>query len=292
MSAIKPGLHFDMPNADYHADTDYLSSSVLKRQLPERYKQGGSQEALDFGTLFHTVVLEPDSLGEYVVLDAAAIAGNNPKTGKPYDSPTMTAKYKAAAAEAGESGRVVVAQTDWDRAHAMRDAILDHPDARALLFDGEGLREESAFTTDDAGISIKARFDRRIPGAIIDLKSTSAKPGADSLARAVIDYGYDLSAVHYLEVARLLELDADTFWFVFVGKEEPHRVTVASLDDAFLERGRALRELAIERLTNPLAPPYEGWEKPLTLTAPGWARITPTLAGVPADFTWSLDDYS
>jgi hypothetical protein len=290
--SIKPGLHFDMPNEDYHADTEWLSSSVLKAQLPEHYKQGGSQDALDFGTLFHTVVLEPDSLGGYVVLDAHAIAGNNPKTGKPYDAPHMTAKFKAAVAEAAENGHAVVSREDWDRAHAMRDAITEHPDAKALLLDGEGMCEESAFATDENGVKVKARFDRRIPGAIIDLKSTSAKPGASSLARAVIDYGYDLSAAHYLEVARLLELDADTFWFVFVGKEAPHRVTVANLDDTFLDRGRALRDLAIERLTDPLTPPYEGWEKPLTLVAPGWAHITPINAGIPADFTWSLDDYS
>lgn len=292
MTLIKPGLHFDMPNDDYHADTEWLSSSVLKRQLPEHYKQGGSQDALDFGTLFHTVVLEPDNLGEYVVLDAAAIAGNNPKTGKPYDAPHMTSRFKAAVAEAAESGQTVVAQDDWDRAHAMRQAVLDHPDAKALLFDGEGMCEESAFATDENGINIKARFDRRIPGAIIDLKSTAAKPGASSLARAVIDYGYDLSAAHYLDVARLLELDADTFWFVFVGKEAPHRVTVANLDDTFLGRGRTLRDLALQRLTDPLAPPYEGWEKPLTLTAPGWAHISTPIAGIPADFTWSPYDYA
>lgn len=292
MSTIKPGLHFDLPNADYHADTEWLSSSVLKQQLPERYKAGGSQDALDFGTLFHTVVLEPDNLSGYLVLDAAAIAGNNPKTGKPYDAPHMTAKFKAAVAEAAENGSTVVTQEDWDRAHAMRDAVMDHADARALLFDGDGMCEESAFATDESDVKVKARFDRRIPGAIIDLKSTSAKPGADSLSRAVIDYGYDLSAAHYLEVARLLELDADTFWLVFVGKEAPHRVTVADLDEGFLSRGRALRALAIERLTDPTAPPYEGWEKPLTLTAPGWARITSPNAGIPADFTWSINDYA
>lgn len=292
MSAIKPGLHFNMPNEDYHADTEWLSSSVLKRQLPEHYKAGGSQDALDFGTFFHTVVLEPDDLAGYVVLDAAAIAGNNPKTGKPYDAPQMTGKFKAAVAEAAQDGLTVVSQEDWDRAHAMRQAVLDHPDAKALLFDGEGMCEESAFTTDENGVKVKARFDRRIPGAIVDLKSTSAKPGASSLTRSVIDYGYDLSAAHYLNVARLLELDADSFWFVFVGKEAPHRVTVANLDDAFLARGRTLRDLAIERLTNPLTPPYEGWAKPLTLTAPGWAHITPTNAGIPADFTWSPYDYA
>lgn len=290
--SIDPGLHIDMSNDDYHADTDYLSSSALKRQLPEHYKTGGSQDALDFGTLFHTVVLEPDNLAGYTVLDAAAIAGNNPKTGKPYDAPHMTSKFKAAVAEAAEDGRTVVSQEDWDRAHAMRQAVIDHADAKALLVDGDGTYEESAFATDEKGIKLKARFDRRIPGAIIDLKSTAAKPGASSLSRAVVDYGYDLSAAHYLEVARLLELDADTFWFVFVGKEAPHRVTVANLDDTFINRGRTLRDLAIDRLTDPLTPPYEGSAKPLTLVAPGWAHVASPLAGIPADFTWSLNDYA
>lgn len=292
MSSIKPGLHRGMPNEDYHADTEWLSSSVLKAQLPEHYKQGGSQDALDFGTLFHTVVLEPDNLAEYVVLDAHAIAGNNPKTGKPYDAPHMTGRFKAAVAEAAESGRVVVSQEDWDRAHAMRQAVLDHADAKALLLDGDGQCEESAFVTDENGVNVKARFDRRIPGALVDLKSTSAKPGASSLARAVIDYGYDLSAAHYLAVAQLLDLDADEFWFVFVGKEAPHRVTVANLDETFLARGHTLRALAIERLTDPSTPPYEGHDKPLTLTAPGWAHIAPTDTTIPADFTWSIDDYA
>ena len=289
---ITEGLH-DMSNDEYHADIEWLSSSVLKHQLPEHYKTGGSQEALDFGTLFHAVVLEPDKLDGYTVLDAHEIAGNNPRTGKPYDAPQMTSRFKAAVAEAAEAGRIVVAREDWDRAHAMRQAVLDHADAKALLIDGEGHYEESAFATDISGAKVKARFDRRIPGAIIDLKSTAAKPGASSLARAVIDYGYDLSAAHYLEVARLLGLDADTFWFVFVGKEAPHRVTVASLDEAFLLRGRVLRDRAIDRLLDDDAAPYEGADAPLTLTAPGWAHLYPTTtAGIPADFAWSIDDYS
>lgn len=268
---IEPGLYDDLSNEAYHGDRDYLSSSVLKQALPERYKTGGSQEALDFGTLFHTVVLEPENLDAYTVLDAHAIAGTNAK-GERYAAPQMTAKFKAAVAEAVEAGRIVVTQDDWDKAHAMRDAVAAHPAAAPLIY-GEGATEESAFWIDDSDVRHKARFDKRIPGAIIDLKSTSAKPGGDSLARAVIDCGYDLSAVHYNAVARGLDLDVDAFAFVFVGKEPPHRVTVAELDDAFWTRGRVLRALAIERHLNPAAPAYEGADGYLTLSAPRWARI-------------------
>lgn len=267
---ITPGIH-EMPNDAYHADTDYLSSSVLKRALPERYKAGGSQDALDFGTLFHAVVLEPDNLDGYATLDADKIGLK--ADGTPASNPTMTSAWKRAVAEAEGDGKIVVAQADWDRAHRMADAVRAHLDASRLLFDGEGAYEESAFAVDSEGVGHKARFDRRIPGAIIDLKSTSAKPGADSLTRAVIDYGYDLSAAHYLAVADLLDLGAGVFALVFVGKEAPYRVTVADFDEAFLTRGRVLRALALERLLNPEAPAYEGANAPITLTAPKWAQM-------------------
>lgn len=270
---MEPGLHHDLSNDDYHAITDWFSSSQLKAALPEHYKPGGSQEALDFGTLFHTAVLEPDDLNRYVALDAAEIAGNNPKTGKPYDAPQMTARFKAAVAEASESGKTVIAQTDLDRALRMADAVRAHPTAAQLIYGTEGANEESAFAIDDDGVQHKARFDRRIPGAIVDFKSTSAKPGRHSLTRACIDYGYDLSAAHYLAVADLLGLDAPAFALVFVDKSESPRVTVAEVDGSLLARGAELRRRAIERLTRPDALPYEGAEGFLTLTAPRWAEL-------------------
>lgn len=288
---IAPGIYTAMSNGVYHDDTDYLSSTILKRALPERYKKGGIQDALDFGTLFHTVVLEPDQLDAYVVLDAHKIAGNNPKTGKPYDAPHMTAKFKAAVAEAADTGQIVVSQEDWDRAHAMRDAIAKHPRASELLNACTAF-EESAFWVDDNGVRHKARFDGRGPGFALDLKSTSGKPGTESLTRAVIDYGYDLSAEHYRTVAEGCGLDVDEFWFVFASKDDDHFITVCSLDDVFRDRGRILRALAIERLTDPAAAKYDGADRDLRLTPPPYARLTPTGTTIPADFTWSINDYS
>lgn len=272
---MEPGLIPDLPNDDYHALTDWWSSTQLKARLPERYKTGGSSDALTFGTLVHEVVLEPDALDHYEVVDANTIAGDNPKTGRPYDNPTMTARYKAHVAEVEQSGKTLVAASDWGRANAMRDAIAAHKAAAGLIYGSGGHNEESALWIDDNGVRHKARFDRRIPGALVDLKTTSAKPGADSLTRACIDYGYDLSAAHYLEVAGGLGLDADVFAHVWVGKEAPYRVTVTELDSAFLARGRVLRALALERAAN-LAPAYEGASGYLTLTPPRWAELQET----------------
>ncbi len=266
MTDIKPGLHFDMPNKDYHDDTEWMSSSRIKTYLPEHYKPGGSQAALDFGTLVHAVVLEPDNLGHYRVLDAHEVAGLNPKTGKPYDKPEMTAKFKAAVAAAAEVGETIVSADDWDRAHAMRDACKNHPIASRLLFDEPGEAEVSAFWEAPDGTRHKARFDRLVPHVVVDLKTTSAKPAEWSLRHAVREYGYHLSAAHYLTVADGLELDVDTFAFVFVTKDEPHYVTVCELDIDLLGEGHRLRDQALDRIANPTTTDaYPGATNILTL---------------------------
>jgi hypothetical protein len=171
----------------------------------------------------------------------------------------------------------VIAQADLDRALSMRDAVLAHETAARLLFSEDGVSELSAFAVDEDGVRHKARFDRHIPGVIIDLKSTSGKPGADSIAHSVIDYGYDLSAAHYLAVADLLGIDVQAFAFVFVSKEPmpngQHAVTVCDLDETFLARGRALRAQAIRRHTDPTEPAYEGATGFLTLDCPRWAEL-------------------
>lgn len=297
--SVKPGLHFDMPNDDYHADTEYLSSTVLKRSLPERYKDSTSQDALDFGTLFHTVVLEPDRVDDIAdelgltILDPHVI-GLTAK-GEKSENPTATTAWKNKVKEVEASGKRIMTVAKWAewlaRAQAMLMSLQAHEKASELLFTEPGESEVSAFWQPSDGPAHKARFDRLLDGKAVDLKSTSAQPGEDALTRAVINYGYDLSAAHYLQVAEGLELGVTEFWFIFVGKEAPHYVTVCDLSNDFLTRGRLLRALAIERLTED-APPYVGAEGHLTLAPPPYARITDPNAGVPADFTWSINDYA
>lgn len=269
MTVTKPGI-YEMSNAEYHDESEWLSSSMLKVLLPERYKVGGSSEALDFGTLFHTAVLEPDDLDQYVALDAEKIGLK--ADGTPAANPTMTVAWKRAVAEAEQDGRKVIAQQDLDRVLAMREAVEAHDVAAELLFHRAGTVEESAFAVVD-GVRCRARFDRRIPGLIVDLKSTSARPGPDALSRTVADYGYDLSAAHYLAVADALDLDVQAFALVFVSKEFPYRVTVADLDARWLERGEALRQEAIQRHLDPAVDAYPGATGFLTLPCPAWAAI-------------------
>lgn len=266
---IKPGIYPEMDNSTYHSRTEWWSSTQLKAFLPEHYKPyTGVSDALTFGTLVHELALEPEQAAKYVPLDAVAIGVKS--DGTPAQNPLMTAAWKRAVAEVEVDGKKVVAQADWDRAVAMVDAIHDHPEAGPLIFGEGGANEESAFWIDDQGLQHKARFDRRIPGAIVDVKTTSAPPGAHSLTSQVLKYGYDLSAAAYMAVADGLGLDAGSFLHVWVEKVAPFRVTVTELDSLFLMRGDRLRDLALTRATTD-AEPYEGATGRLLLTPPYWA---------------------
>lgn len=252
---MSPGTYNDLSNADYHAETEWLSASQLKAQLPELYTQPSGRDALDFGTALHAEVL-----------------GNGDPI-QVYDYASWRSKAaEQAREEADGRGVTPVLTGDMKRITGMAKAVTGHDQARALLHDLPGDSEVSLFVEDPDGQRFKARPDRLLTdaGVIVDLKSTIAKPGEKSLARVVVDRGYDVQAAHYLEVARLAGLEVDTFAFVFVGKTDPFYVTVVELTDTFLERGRALRDLAIRRLTD-TAPAYQGAADYLTLDCPPWA---------------------
>lgn len=232
------GVWRGIPEDVYHGDTTTLSASSAKVLLGKRSPD--DSWALRFGSLCHVVLLEPHRLSQYVVLDAAAIAGNNPKTGKPYDAPTMTSKWKAAVREAEESGLTVVSQEDWDRAHAIVDAIHAHPTARHLL-DVTPERELSAYAVHETGAMVRGRFDLFGPGLVVDLKTiTNGSPAA--FGKTCFEFGYHISAANYLDLAAANGLDAQGFAFINAEKEPTpggkYRISVIQLTDRALELGR------------------------------------------------------
>ena len=232
------GVWRGIPEADYHADKTTLSASSAKVLLGKRSPEDSWH--LRFGTFCHIALLEPERLAEYVCLDAAAIAGNNPKTGKPYDSPTMTGKWKAAVAEAEQDGKTVVSQEDWDRMRGILDAIAVHPTAQKLL-DLSTEHELSAYAEHETGAIVRGRFDLFGPGLITDLKTTTNGDPAKFGARAY-DFGYHISAANYLDLAAAHDLDVQGFAFLNAEKEPTpggkYRISVVDLTDRAIQKGR------------------------------------------------------
>lgn len=255
---MEPGVYDDLPWEEYHQARDWVSTGLLKSRLPEHYKKSAttSRDALDFGIAFHTTIL---GVGEPVVpVVASSWATNQAKE----DRDTVYA-----------SGGIPLLSKELPRLDAMRDAVEAHSEAYSLLFERTGSAEVSVFAEVE-GVPSKCRFDRLLDGVGVDVKTTTAKPDPHELTRAVISYGYDLQAVHYLAVAKAAGIELDSFAFVMVGKDEPHHVTVCYLDDAFMARGAVLRDLALQRFLHPqMVDAYPGQTQPLTLSLPRWANL-------------------
>lgn len=255
---MEAGVYTDLTNLEYHAQTDWVSSTMLKRLIPEQYgPEPKSRANLDFGCALHTRVLggpsEPITYLDYPTWQSKA------------------AKDEQAAAYL--RGEIPILLKDRALIEAMYTAVGSHSEASDLLLHGDGQQEVSVFTEADS-VPLKARFDRIVGTTAVDLKTTSAKPSVYELTRAVVTWGYDLSASHYLRVAAAAGIELEKFTLVFVGKEPPHYVTVCELDDAFLERGEALRDLGLSRWLHPqFVDSYPGETGRVNLSLPRWAAI-------------------
>lgn len=241
MSTIKPGLHYDLPEADYHAQHQALSASGAKALLPPscpakfKWQQEHPvyKDVFDFGSVAHRLIL---GRGAEIV---------------PLDFPDFRGKEARAERDAVRAdGKTPILAKEYDRAVDLAAAVMAHPDAAAVFSDGQP--EVSAFWTDEeAGIQRRARFDwlrdvregRRL--IIGDLK-TAVSSEPDEFGRAAANYGYAIQAANYIDAAIALDLDPDpAFLFVAVEKEPPYVVTVGQLDEESLAVGRYLLRKAI-----------------------------------------------
>lgn len=251
------GIHSDLSHADYLATEGYVSSSELKRHLPEYFRPFNGSPSADIGSVLHARFTGDDT--EVVPVDAATWQGK-------------AAKEKWA--EINAAGGYAILNSDLGAVDGMEAALRAHSVASELLVEASGGWEVSVFADVD-GVPSKCRFDRLLDAGVgVDVKTTKAGPGSYALTRAVIDYGYDLQQAHYEAVAAGAGIDLEAFRFVFVQNCEPFHVTVVDLDAAFLERGQALRDLALQRYLHPeFTDSYPGEREPVTLQLPRWAEL-------------------
>lgn len=236
----------DLDENTYHRDTATLSASGAKVLLGKR-PPSPDGEALLFGRLVHTVILEPHKLDQYAVLNADVIGVK--ADGTPASNPTATKAWKDAAFEAKRDGLTVISGQMLAHAEAMARAVMDHPEAGRLLAAATD-HEVSAYATHPSGAPVRARFDLVGPGFIGDIKTTrDADP--EQFGRTVHGLMYHVSAANYLDIARANGLDADRFDLICVEKEPTpggkYRVVVMSIHEDALDKGRELMAEACDR---------------------------------------------
>lgn len=247
-----PTIYRDLPARQYHAMPELSASQIhtinsrgLAVYHHERTEPRASTEAMDFGTVCHSILFgNPDK--ELLIWSGA---DRRTKAGKD--------EHASKQDEAFESGRLLVKEIVYADATRVVEAVLHDPDVGAMLR-APGLREASIVWNDDE-IATRCRMradlipeDQNLP--IIDLKVCgNLPPSPRSFAYKVMAMGYDVQSYHYRSGVAAAGLGLRDFWFVFVEDHAPYEVAVVRLGEDWLARSsgirkRVARELAIAQL--------------------------------------------
>lgn len=256
-----------MSNDEYHACPEFSSSQLkdMNRSAAHFYVNSITKEAkkeastaMNFGTLVHTMFLEPEQFeNEFVIA---------PK----FDRRTKAGKEEAAAWEQENEGKMLVSEEDVENANRMATNLRTLGIYKEMQ-NNYGMPEASFFFTDPIfGLNLRTRPDWHIApckafpnGLIIDLKTTDdARPMAFS--RTCANFSYDLSASMYREgfQAYYQTEDKPPFIFLVAERNTPFNVKQYKASDLFLSVGdvryKKSKELLAESL---LLDEWNGYSK-------------------------------
>ena len=237
----REGLVLGMDEDEYHGGGGSELSSTgakLLLQAPALFKDQVldrnrvEKKAWSLGTAVHSKVLGVGA--ETVACPPGLLASNGAMS-------TKDAKAWKAVQEA--AGKTVVSASELAKIKAASEAVLAHPDARAIL-ELEGDAEASVFATcPETGVRLRGRFDRLAKNHALagDLKSVGRAGGANEaeFLRTVFSLGYDVQAAQYIDTLNYATGRDVEFVFIVVELTAPHLVNVIRLSPQYLEMGRA-----------------------------------------------------
>lgn len=239
---MEPGLYPEMTREEYD-DVDALNQSTIKLAYDKslyhaRMKQldrSAPSEALVDGNALHTLVLEPELFSQRY--------GPMPVTDKNAKHSLRTGAGAAAWAQYDEDypGRIAIKQTKINAFKAIREMILNHPTARALI-EKASFKETSFFWEHpDYGFLCKGQIDLLTEYEgwtwAIDLKS-ALDASELGFRRAVGNYGYMVQNVWYLAGLNEIAPAERRFGFIAFEKDFPYAVQVHELDAELEFEGR------------------------------------------------------
>jgi len=190
--------------------------------------------AMVFGTIFHTAVLEPEKL---VIAPDVNLRTNAGKA------------EMAAFRDGIKPGQVVATQGQADIASAMRNSIMHHRFAAALLEAPGDIELSVTFNEPTYGIPCKIRPDKinHDDLIIIDLKST-VDASEEKFAKAIYNFGYDISGTFYNLGAMQAFKKNYEFIIIAVEKDPPFGVNVFRLTEKHFEIGYGKIDSILDQL--------------------------------------------
>lgn len=268
----QPGIYEDVPAEEYFS-WDAVSNSRLSllHKSPMHFQHGfqESTPAMQFGTLCHAGVLEPESIkSRYKVMPNYALDPGN-RTEKYESSTSRATKYvrqREADFREDFSDFEIVDQSRYDEMSQIVSGLTAHPLAKKLFRKGQ--TELSLVWEDKSGFVCKCRIDWMTTKIFADLKITA---DVVNFERSIAKFGYHRQMAFYLRGLQAVGLEDREPWIVAADKCLPVGIRCAPISEDALVIGR--RE--IDRLLKRLAECQEsgewpGYESPRAWNLPHW----------------------
>lgn len=303
----------ELSAAEYHANTEAIGHSSLVKILttPAHYKEYRDnppepKAAMEFGTAFHSLLLEPESfVNEYAVINesdlqgtlvslddyktAAAALGITVGKMKKDELKDAVAAFKDPRFQSREEriadlygGKVLLEPAEMHALESMCSNARAHRGIANLL--AHGRSEVSGFWVDEeTGILCKLRLDwlsedpHGRPVAIADAKK-ARDAGSRGFSNAIGDYGYDIQAAFYTDGMKALTGWTLPFYFIPVEDKAPFAACCYKASDAMIETGRAKYRAALQMLKwcreNDMWPSYQPHGEIEEIDLPRWASFS------------------
>jgi exodeoxyribonuclease VIII len=251
----------ELPAVNSHGLMD-LRAHTPQHYLYKRDNPEEPTDAMQFGTLFHMLVLEPDRY------DAEVHVGPCDHRGKK--------EWKDWAKDFPEDA-LLIRPMDDDALSDMRDSLLAHPKGKQLFTELEGKNESVILWQEKkTEIDCKARFDRIVSLddtiIVVDLKTT-VDVGYREFSKECAERQYDLQAAHYEDGAKAMFGMPVLYLIAAVEKEPPYHCRFFVADEPFMTHGYKRRDWALQRLVECIAAQhFPGYPQELeNLGLPAWA---------------------
>lgn len=245
----KSGFIENIENNEYHTDIEFLSSSQIKVAYYslENFKyfvldnrgQKNESPALNFGTAFHSIILEPRKFNDEIAVLDTSNMNLRTKAGR---------EKKAQFLELNKE-KTIITIDQMEQIEDMQMSFNSNEAARELISGGKA--ELSGYFYDELlGHKFRIRPDyiNHDKKYIVDLKTTRSLVDYKSIIREVNKFSYDLSAALYMRGAKFITGDSYEFYWIFVQNVEPYSVAVFRCDPIIYYNGMSKLQMGIDKI--------------------------------------------
>lgn len=263
--------NYGMTNEEYHAAPGLNKSKLdmimedpaLAKWIESCPVDDEKTKTLDFGSAFHTAMLEPELFDALYAVEP--IVNRRTNAGK-----DELKKFHEL-----HGNKTIITSAEYKKIELMVGSAMAHPAINTLIKGKTGI-EVSIFAEDpETGLLMKSRNDleTKVNGLdiICDLKTIES---LDRIPKNIYDFHYDIQEAHYKEVYRMQHGKyPDAFLFIFCAKTincGRYPVRVVELDEETKEAGKAKWQGAVTKYSQCLN--NNDWPGICTAGLPSWAH--------------------